>query len=383
MNFNVHPVVALLVIVLAISAIGVWMWGSGEARRLGGPAELLVDPNGHLYVQMQNQLLEHDADGEFVRRHDLAALAVETVLGGTAFFSNGDILIRRGADPRSLTDNIRAFFRHTNRTSTDASLPDTGLYRCNLRSASCQLFGAAAIDFKATYGVFIDPATDEVYFSDTTRHVLHKYSSDGWELAGPVGGFKFPNQLMMYDGQLFVADTNRQRIRIVDPATSVFANEIESINVVPPRARQAGQTWPSHLARVDDQWWVNNMRSAMNEGGIYIFDNAWIYQRRVNLPTGSDPIAVLPFNNEVLVSDWNNDRVHRVAISGDYLGDLESAGLDSLVEESNAARLRFQLYGYLGVAAFLVVIGLLLLKALTTVPEREHRSRRDNGDGSA
>ena len=118
----------------------------------------------------------------------------------------------------------------------------------------------------------------------------------------------------------------------------------------------------------------------MNEGGIYIFDDEWSYQRKVDLPAGSDPIAVLGFNGEVLVSDWNNDQVHRVALSGDYLGDLPSAGLKQMVEETNAARFRFQLYGYLGVGAFVVLIGLLLLKALTTIGERKPRGR-DSGAG--
>ena len=59
---------------------------------------------------------------------------------------------------------------------------------------------------------------------------------------------------------------------------------------------------------------------------------------------------------------------------------MQSAGLKLMVEETNAARFRFQLYGYLGVGAFVVLIGLLLLKALTTVDERK-RHGRDSGVG--
>ncbi len=90
MNSKVHPLVVVLVIVLTIFAIGVWIWGTGQAKKISGPAELRTDPDGHLYIQIQNQLLEHDADGVFLDRHDLAQIGVEAVLGTFAFFSDGD-----------------------------------------------------------------------------------------------------------------------------------------------------------------------------------------------------------------------------------------------------------------------------------------------------
>ena len=89
MNSKVHPLLAVLVIFLTFVAIGVWMWGTGEAKNIGGPAGLRTDANGHLYVQVQNQLIEHDADGAFLEQHDLSSLGVERLLGAVAFFSDG------------------------------------------------------------------------------------------------------------------------------------------------------------------------------------------------------------------------------------------------------------------------------------------------------
>ena len=374
MDSKVHPVVALLVIILVIFAIGVWTWGSGQAKEIGGPAGLLTDPSGHLYVRMQNLLLEHDSDGHFVARHDLSEVGVERVLGAIGFFSNGDILLRRGPDPRSLRDNIRAFMRRSNEKSLRPDSPDSGLYRCNLRTIACELFGSEGIDLKATYGLFIDPHTDEVYISDTTRHVLRKYSASGEALHEPVGGFKFPNQLLVHDGRLLVADTNHHRVHIVEPATDTFGAEITSADVIPAEAKRAKQIWPSHFARVGDEWWVNNMRTGMNEGGIYVFDDNWRYKHTVALPAGADPIALLAFHGVVLISDWNNVRIHRVAASGEILGDFVSPGLQQAISESGKARLQFQAYAYLGVGVFIAVIALLLLKGLTTAPSRKRSS---------
>jgi len=364
MNSNVHPLVAALVIVLAIVAIGVWMWGSGAAANIGGPAELRADPDGHVYIQVQNKLIEHDELGAFVKTHDLSKLGVEVFLGGYAFFSNGDILLRRGPDPRSFSDNIRAFQRKTNRRSLDALTPDTGLYRCDLDTGACSLFGESAIDFKAAHGIFIDWQTDEVYISDTTRHMLRKYSADGGSLAGPVGGFKFPNQLLIFQGQLLVVDTNNHVIRIVDPRSGSFGYALGRKDVIPPEARAARQRWPSHVARVESQWWVNIMRTNMNEGGIYIFDDNWQYLRRVTLPRGADPISLIAFNDEVLVSDWNNDLVYRFSASGESLPAFDSKGLRQTLSAAQDARQRYELYKYLGVFLFCLVLGGLMVRAL-------------------
>ncbi|MGB5626980.1 MAG: hypothetical protein WBM61_14695, partial [Woeseiaceae bacterium] len=259
MNFKVHPLIATLVIVLTILALGVWVWGSGEAKKIGGPAELRMGPNGHLYIQIHNQLLEHDADGVFLRQHDLGKIGVELVMGAIAFFSNGDILIRRGPDPRSLSDNVRAYQRRSNARSLAPLSAESGLFRCDLEATTCERFGSTGIDFKAAHSIFIDWQTDEVYITDTTRHVLRKYSADGEELSEPVTGFKFPNQLLMQDGQLYVADTNHHQVRILDSRPQSFGKLLKVIDVVPPDASRAGQTWPSHFARVGDEWWVNNM----------------------------------------------------------------------------------------------------------------------------
>ena len=122
---NVHPAAAALVISVVVLAIGGWLWCSHEAKRYGGPAGLAVDPSGHLYIQVQNTLLEHDVDGRFIARHDLATLGVGTLLGDVAFFSNGDVLLRRGEDTRSMLDTVRAYLRQTNRRDIASAAPDT------------------------------------------------------------------------------------------------------------------------------------------------------------------------------------------------------------------------------------------------------------------
>lgn len=375
MNSKVHPLFALLVIVLVVIAIGVGVWGSGQAKQFGGPAQLVTDPAGHLYVQMQNVLLEHDADGRFVRRHDLSELGVDTVLGAIGFFSNGDILLRRGADSRTLLDNIRAYMRLSNQKSLRSDMPKTGIYRCDLRTHACLPFGPELIDFNAAFGIFIDIRSDDVYISDTTRHILRKYSAAGESLGVSVDGFRFPNQLLIRDGRLYVADTNHHRVRIVEPGTATFGTELSSVDVVPIEAKRSEQTWPTHIARIGDEWWVNSMRASMAEGGIYIFDDDWVFRRKVDLPASADPIAIKPFGGAVLISDWNNDRIHRVATSGRLLGDFESPGLQGMVAESISLRWQYQSYTILAVIVFFLLIVALLIKGVTASSSGEPREK--------
>ncbi len=362
MNSNVHPLVVALVLILTGIAIVTWMWGSGEAASIGGPAELKADGRGHSYVQIQNELVEHDANGQYLKTHDLRDMGVELFLGSFDFFSNGDILLRRGPDPRSVGDNIRAFQRKTNLESIEPDSPESGLFRCELQSKECTRFGVSGIDFKAAHGTFIDRTTDNVYISDTTRHVLRKFSDDGLALAEPVSGFRFPNQILILDDKLFIADTNHHEVRVVDPATENFAAELARKNVAPAIATAAGQTWPSHFTRVGDGWWVNNMRSGMNQGGVYLFDNNWRLVRKLDLPDGADPIALLATGDEVWISDWYNDKVRRFTNTGEPLSDLDSAGLETILARARTERTKFEMISYSGIALILLILAGLAVR---------------------
>ena len=364
MNSEVHPAIAALVLGLVAVALAIYTWGSGMAAGLGGPSELVTGPDGHHFVQIQNRLVEHDTDGSYLRTHDLSGLDVEVFLGGLGFFSNGDVLLRRGPDPRSFLDNLRAFQRQTNQDSLTPETTNSGLFRCSLGSGTCSRFGPRGIDLKAAFGVYIDWRSDDVYIADTTRHVVRKYSGDGNELAGPAPGFKFPNQVYLHEGQLLVADTNNHVVRAVDPRAGSFGAVLRSNHVVPAAAQAAGRRWPSHFARVGDQWWVNVMQTAMDQGGIYVFDDSWKYVRSIELPVQADPISILPAGDEVWVSDWNNDRVMRFTNAGQPLPDLESEGLDTILAASRLERQHYRLTSYAGIAFVVLILLALLVRAL-------------------
>lgn len=364
MNAKVHPAMAAVVILLMLAAVGLWSWADRWVKTYGGPSGLSVDPDGNLYVHVYNQLLRHDPDGRFDARIDLGALGAGRLIGDTGFFANGELLLRLGDDPRSLADTLRAFRRETNRNPTVPGAEGAGLARCSLADGLCRAFAEPPFDPGATFGVFIDRDSGELYLSDTSRHVLRKFAADGSHAGGPADGFRFPNQLMLYDGELYVADTNNHRIAVVQANDEGFGERLRTIDVVPPEARRAGHTWPSHFARVGDRWWVNNMDRSMAYGGIYVFDDDWNFLSRVELPGRADPIAIQPFRGDVLVSDWFNDRVYRVSADGTRVSAFESAGLDELLAEFRERRLVYRIVSYSGFAFVVLVFIMLVLRAV-------------------
>jgi hypothetical protein len=365
MNSNVNPLIAAIVILLVCTGSVIWMWGTGEAEEISGPSEMLTDPAGHLYVQIQDQLVEHDENGIYVKRHDLGNIGIDRVLGGLAFFSDGDLLVRRGPDSRTFLDGVRAFSRQTNNRSIVSSDPATGLHRCNLNNYECQPFGTPTIDFNAAFSIFIDPDTDDVYISDTSRHLLRKYSSQGEVLSPPADGFRFPNHLIVHDGNLLVADTNTYSIRQVTADSAGFGDYVDTFNVTPGEAQRAEQRWPSHFVQVGNEWWVNNMATTMSDGGIYTFDKDWQFQRRLELPQGADPISMLVFRDKVLVTDWNNSRVHQFTFAGIAESDFISAGLTEIYAESGETRLRYLMFTWATLLLLAAIAVILVIKGTT------------------
>ena len=218
--------------------------------------------------------------------------------------------------------------------------------------------------------MFIDRATDDVYISDSSRHLVRKYTRDGVEAAEPARGFKFPNQLMLHERYLLIADTNHHRIRVVRPESERFGVEYYNADVVPREAKANDQSWPSHFVRVGDKWWVNVMKTGMNYGGIYVFDAEWRFEREIPLPGKADPISLIGFNGEVLVSDWYGNRVHRISTDGEVLGDFQSQGLIEVLAESATQRRMFILYAWLAVAIGLVLVAMIVIKGTDWAPSK-------------
>lgn len=364
LNAKVHPVIATAVLMLAAVAIAVKVWADGRVLDVGGPAQMLRAPSGQVYIQLGNRLLQHDSQGGFIRGIDLADLGITQLIGGIAFFPDGDVLLRRGSDPRSLLDKLRAYGRLKNRRSIFDPEPGNGLARCNLQELRCTPFGTPPVDFRSTFHAYVEPQGDTVWFSDTPRHTLRKFSAAGEQLATLETGVRFPNQLLIDDGRLLVADTNNHRVAAFDVSGPDWPQQGSTIDVIPGEAASRKERWPTHFARVGERWWVNNMRSNMRNGGIYVFDDDWRFVERLALPDDADPIAILPFDSGALISDWDSLRVYRMDADGRRLDDFSSSGLEAALHDAREQRRFYAVVSWLGIGLFVLVLAGLVLRAL-------------------
>ncbi len=317
-----------------------------------------VNSAGELYIGIGHQLYRFGAAQEFIAEYNLSKIGIEQIGGDIAFFTNGDMLIYRPVSKPSVLQNIATYLRLTNDRPLEVAVGDGGLMRCQLGGLQCQRFSEAALDLGRAFSLYFDEKTDEVYLSDTSRHTVRKFNSEGQQLASRSDGFRFPNRLLLKDEQLVVADTNHHTVHMVSSKTETFAETLDQMNVIPYEARQQKEIWPYALLPVADKWWLTNLETDMSYGGVYIFDQEWNYLWRLDLPDHADPLDLVDYNSRVLINDYYQGAIYQFDYFGERLEDFAPAPIGALLQTRMARREQYQqIETYLGwsFAAFLTI----------------------------
>lgn len=357
MNQDVHPITALFVILISICLIGFIFWARGETLRVGGPDQVQYDHDGNIFIHIADTLYKFSPDFKHLQKYDLPQLGVYDLVGDFAFFSNGDMLIRRGKYQPGLLESIRRYMRQPDTKEPLAKLDNEGLYRCTLELRQCSAFGSGHVqqmDFTSAFHLSIDPSTDTVYLSDTDRHKLRKFDAEGKQLAVQDKGYKFPNQNMLYDGKLLVADTNHHAVQVTDSSDDKFGEILKTHYVT--ESSLGAKKWTYSFAHVGGNWWVNNMDGGMSHGAVAIFDNQWRFIEKIQLPQDADPIDFVVLNDRVLITDLNNLRIYQL----DYKGQLLHEALPSVLSEKLDALLNTQ-QNYRKLTVMAIVLFVLFL----------------------
>jgi len=323
MNQNVNPVLALIIILVAVSMLSFKFWARGEALQVRGPDQMKLDQSDNLYININDTLYKLSADNELLAEYRLSDFGIYEMVGDFGFFSNGDILIRKGEYAPSFIDNILRYFRISDMKPPAAAGAAKGLYRCNLQTTDCYVFSEGFHDLDSAYHIAIDRETDNTYITDTSRHRIYKFAMDGTVLAEQRQGYFFPNQISFVDNRLYVADTNHHRIQIASTENEDFAQIEQGFQVTD--LRPGDQIWTYSFARVGANWWVNNMNRSMAHGAVLIYDNKWRFSDQIDLPENADPIDIQPVGNHVFISDLDNIEI--------YIFDTDGKRLDVALPE--------------------------------------------------
>lgn len=278
---SVHPLVAMLVVLLFVGLIAFKYWASGEALKIGGPNQMQHDAQGNLFIAISDTIYKLSPKMELLNEYHLKQYGVYDLVGDFAFFSNGDILLRNGHYQLSLLEGILAYLRISHIQTPAENEIDEGLMRCQLEEKKCTPFSLELPEFKSSHHLVIDWKSDEVYVSNTPQHTIYKLNAEGEILAKVARGFRFPNSMALFESGLYVADTNHHLVRVLDTETENFGQVVDEHWVT--QDEFPSHIWVYSFEKVGDQWWVNNMGDGMKSGIVFVFDKNWILIKQLSL----------------------------------------------------------------------------------------------------
>ncbi len=231
-DFNNHLVRKItsagVVSTLAGSGIGGNGDGTGTAAQFDNPAGIAVNSSGVVYVA--------DVYNHRIRRITSAGV-VTTFAGGTGGYAEGTGTAAQFNNPRGVAIDsagslyVADAFNHRIRKITSAGVVTTF---AGSGTSGYQDGNGATARFAYPYGVAVD-ASGTVYVADTNNHRIRKITSGGvvstlagtgmsgyQDGNGATARFDTPYGIAVDEsGVVYVADTNNNRIRKIQPSGDV------------------------------------------------------------------------------------------------------------------------------------------------------------------
>ena len=170
-------------------------------------------------------------------------------------------------------------------------------------------------------------------------------------------GFKFPNQLKLVDGQLWVADTNNNRVIQLSIETESFGNTVFQKNV-----RSGNRRWPMDFAHFDGNRLVLLMDNEMAGGRVIQFDQNWEKTKSFKLPKYSDPLGVLVLNDTIFINDFRHTKIYQFDLNGNRLVDFDANILKKNMDATRQYHFKLRLINFTIwlIFALLTIIGFIV-----------------------
>ncbi|MFT6984850.1 MAG: hypothetical protein ACJAT7_000651 [Psychromonas sp.] len=343
-------IAAVLIVIAALCSFVIWQVGNSTRYNVDDLG-FFKQQQGQLVIQYGQQLFWIAPDERLVKQLDLNSLQLSAA-GDYDFFSNGDLLIYHRNKPLSLLENLQQYLRLTKKTQINQfhKMGDDGFYRCQLSMQTCQPFGINLPLLSRSFRVTIDSSDDSLYLADTSAHKLYKISSVGEILSVKGDGkYKFPNQISLLNGQLWIADTNHHRLVAVQATTADFADQTASFITEPGIENR----WPHQFTYAENSLWVNIADHTMSAGLIQQYSLTGKPLTQAILQCSQDPTALIVWQNKLWVADFISARIEQLNLQGESLGLFQLPQLDKLLaarDQQIAEGTVLSHYGLLGFA---------------------------------
>ncbi len=371
--------VVLVLLVFGILLVGIFRFGAAE-RAQQGPSLLRVNQQGDLYVVFNEKLFRLYADGTHADTHDLKELGVGELIGGIAFFRNGDLLLRSGDSTPNWYEQLLIQVR-MRQPERPKGTPGDRLTRCNLATLVCVPLKGFEQTFKRTFRIDID-ANDNIFIADTGREAVYWLDSEGYAIAELRSGFRLPNQLTRDGDRIVVANTNRNELTFIPLAKGKFApvGDWSHVKVNVSETKNTGEIWPMDLLKVGSDWLVLSQGHNMMFGDVFRFAEDGSYQTKFNLPDEVDPLGLATLGDEVVVTDYAGLRLLRFSDNGEARGELIVPEIMNYAESVRAARAH---YARLQILLWGVFAGALVFGFAIAISGELKRQRNSSTDRSA
>ncbi|TXH95277.1 MAG: hypothetical protein E6Q72_05175 [Pseudomonas sp.] len=339
---------ACVIVLLAVASIGLHLLAN-NARLQADRYGFMYVHDGQLVVQFGQRLVWLDAHGEEVHQFDLKPLGIRAV-GDFALFDNGDLLLYHRPEEPGLGHDLMSWLRLQER-NPPALQGKAGLYRCS--AYGCAPFGRELPAFDGAFRLLIEPDTQRVQVAHTRAFRLYLLDDSGQLLAKSSDSeLRFPNQLLLRGDELWLADTNRQRLVRLQHTPEDYGRIIQSLRVMPDKKHR----WPHQFAWDGQAWWVNVGDHNLSNGRVLRLDTEGNHLSEIPRAQLQNPLAMAWFADSLWLADDDSPRLLRFDQTAGALPGAQSATLARLEARSHAAIEHWQLLGRLGLGGFVLVL---------------------------
>lgn len=353
---------AALAMSLVLVALATRLWSNNRRHNLPGLVTLHVATDGRVFVLFGNNLYVESQNGKSLEVISAEHFGLHDLDRDFAVLDDDSILLP-AADPApgSFSENLQRYERMPD-ASTDNSPGTVALQRCSLKTYRCtRLEGTGDYyHFRQSYRLAVDQTAGRIYVADTARQRLLILDMHGKVLAEKTSGVWFPNGIQLAGaGRIEVADTNDHRAVTIGVADDRFGPEISQVGLV-----ATGHAWPFGIARESNgTLWAVLADNNMGHGVLERWPPDARRAQLLPLPGRAEPSypALLP-DGSVLVPDSNLYRIYRFAADGRAMPDFGSSELKTRLQAvARDARVFNALFNYGWIVIAVLAIPLLHL----------------------
>jgi len=365
-HMKISPWLSALILGIFIGLLSLAFWSGNSWRSIEGVSLSKGDGQGGAFLLVANEIFHFDAEKKLQNHLDLSPFALEHI-GDFSFFKNGDVLLVPKTAELNFVENLLVFFRVSGELANKMISKQGRLQRCSFESSQCTPLTQSALSFSRTFSLAIDQQ-DRIYLADTNQHKIYLLDDKGSELDSISSGLKFPNALNLYGNALYVANTNNHQITKI-PFVTVDSErhfsqqeDWQAIKADSDIMLARSDVWPTDLAVSSEGIFMLAQGADLANGHLYHFSHTGDYINDFEIADDVDLISVSNIGENLLVVDYNSQKVSEYNAHGDLLGEIDNETLKSKLNVIKQRQAPYQLFEQvvwimLGV---LVLIGLLV-----------------------